>query len=339
MADYIGLESASGHILLEDGTGGVLLELQTVYWYAAVTATETVTITTAGTFLAPTHGQIALVEAVTITTSATATLRGTATVAETVSVTTTGKHFGLGILPPAILGDFILTPVAPDDFVLTPVLPGSFGPGGTTPVAVFTIGASSDAYVTKNVPASTAHTVTVSARVPTAGYDALTVAGYVTAYFLAVGDPFGAIDGFYCDLTLGFGNYHLPGEYILPPIASNTWATLTCEMEHVSGGTWQMTWSTPNGSLTPFNISLGFDETEPLPLNVGGVQSSWLVGEAYEVRDVEVRDAADTVVFSDDFSSGNFDAWDDVFGDVTIGEVEDAEAGDGDFALTPILVS
>lgn len=99
---------------------------------------------------------------------------------------------------------------------------------------------------------------------------------------------------------------------------------IVCELTYDSGTLWNFVWKADDVLLfTDNGVDLGIDDTGTIDLfEVGGAGGGpGVAGEVYEVLWVEVRDDSDTVVFSDDFASGDFTAWDGTSGTATVESV------------------
>jgi hypothetical protein len=182
------------------------------------------------------------------------------------------------------------------------------------------------AFASKTVAASSKHTIAWTCLTPQTTLTGLgLVAGHQTASFLVATDATDAddifsvyntghiIDGAEVDQWEWWSSAGTlnPGGELLP----DTWMTVSVEATYVSGTNWDLLWSV-SGQPMFYNtaLDLGVTDTDPFTFDAGGV----FVTGIYYGASVEVRDASDSVVFADDFASGDFSEWTSTSGDTSI---------------------
>ena len=99
----------------------------------------------------------------------------------------------------------------------------------------------------------------------------------------------------------------------------DTWITVVVDMQNTGTNLWDVTWTIGGDTLgTDFAQPFDGDYTVAFPFNLGARALGFEAGQVFYMRNVLLTDAASTVLFSDDFSSGDFSNWDSFTGDCTV---------------------
>lgn len=115
-------------------------------------------------------------------------------------------------------------------------------------------------------------------------------------------------------------------------VTADSYVTHEVDVAFNTGTTWDFVWKVAGSTIiTDTGVDMGVDTSSPLTLKLGGIHGfPTNPDEVYYIASVEVKDATDTVVFTDGFAGGTFGHWDTTVGGPVIVDDPGAPTGSPD---------
>ena len=101
-------------------------------------------------------------------------------------------------------------------------------------------------------------------------------------------------------------------------VVTDAWQPFSILVTNVGGTSWDVTWTVNGANIgTDSAQTFDVDDSQPLPFVLGGRALGFAAGQIFYMRNVVVRDAGGTAIFSDDLA-GDLSKWDSVVGAASI---------------------